>query len=191
MAKKLSLLMAAVAVIAFAVPAFASASSLTMPAGTLVPVGTKIVGTSTNTTTLTSLGLLSCNTVSVTGEVTANSGGSVAGIGIGTGNTSECFLSEEEAITITDITLESISSSTSGSGTIHFTFVADLPNNVVCHFVTKSAGASFNYVSGTDSLSIPAQKLEATPAACRPGEIEGTFTLETDPETGTGGVILD
>jgi len=60
MTKKLSPLIAAVAVVAFAVPAVANAGNLTERAGVPVWFGGIVTGTSTNAITETSLGSLSC-----------------------------------------------------------------------------------------------------------------------------------
>lgn len=83
---KSKLIMACMAVAAFAafvVPAVASASPvLTAPTGTAAPVGTGIVGTNTglgNWVFKGSLGNVECETVSLTGNVTENSGTSIKG----------------------------------------------------------------------------------------------------------------
>jgi len=187
MAKKFSLLLAAVAVVALAVPAFASAAAVTDGSGNLLGKGTKISGTSTNATTLTSLGLLTCATVKVNGELTANSGGTVEGVGVGAGETSTCRLGKKE-ISITDITLTSLKSTgTSHTGTIGVTFEADLPE-LHCHFKSPAAGLPFSYSAGGNTLTISEGNLEGTPEACEPGTLNGTFTIS---QTGGGAVVLD
>lgn len=70
---------------------------------------------------------------------------------------------------------------------IELTFEADLPE-VTCHFVSPAGGIAFGYLLGSDEINIVAQALEANPAACEPGEIDGDFTIET---TAGGAVILD
>src|SRR5262245_60265869 len=134
MAKKLTLLMASIAVGALAVPALANAAVLTDPINTAVPIGTLLEGTSVDAVTTTSQGNLTCELVTVTGKVTVNNGATVKGIGKGTSTGTTCFLGGTKPITITNITLNEIHSGTAGSGTINVTFVADLPNNVTCHF---------------------------------------------------------
>ena len=187
MAKKLSLLMASIAVVAFAVPAFASAAPAVTDGGVLLAKGAKIQGTNIGAvTTETSLGKLSCGTIGLTGELTANTGSTVAGVGIGTGTSASCTLGGSKAITITDITLKSLHSATVGSGTINVTFVADLPNGVVCHF--ESPNVPFTYTSGGDVVKVSKGDLLGTPEACEPGLLTGEFTVETD---GGGAIILD
>src|ERR1700733_11750530 len=82
MAKKLSLLFAAVAVLAFAIPSMASAAEATVPAGTRAPVGTLITGTGKNVIlTSSTLGEIKCATLELKGEITKNDGTTVEGSG--------------------------------------------------------------------------------------------------------------
>lgn len=188
MIKKLTLLAAAVAVVALAVPAMAGASQLTMPAGTTVPVETKITGTSTNAVTTTSIGELKCAKVVLNGEVTKNNGTEVAGVGIGTGTTTTCT-DEGASINITNVTLTSLASSTSGSGTAAFSFQADLPVVGTCTYTATAA--PFTYVSGANPAELKFTKatLTASPSACGTAKLDGEFKLET---TGTEeALILD
>jgi hypothetical protein len=188
MAKKLSLAMAAIAAIAvFAIPATASAApTVTMPAGTLVPVGTELTGTSTDAEITTSLGAIHCGTVHVNAELTKNNGTEVEAVGVGQGLATTCAFTAGEAITVTDVTLFKLSA-TAAAKKLEFTLIADL-GPVTCHFVTPAGGINFTYVSGSDTITIAEQKLTATPAACRPGEFQASFTIET---TAGGAVILD
>jgi len=189
MTKKLSLLLAAVAVVAFAVPAAASATSplLVDHTGTVLKTA-KILGTSTNAVTKTSLGNLTCEKVTVTGEITQNEKTTVKGVGVGAGTSSKCFLGGTKAIEITDITLVEIHTSTVeeiekvkvGTGTINVTFKADLPNGVTCHFSSPNMPFSYNLGTTNDSIKITEGNLLGTPAACEPGLLSGDFTLETD-----------
>lgn len=194
MAKKFSLLLASVAVVAFAVPAVANAGpQLTMPPGTLIAPGTFVVGTSTDVTMQTSFGLLSCKKITVTVKVTRNDGVAIHAEGAGVSTTTECFLGGTKKIEITNLNVSTFSSTVTGSGQVNFTFEADLPNSIVCHFETPAAGITFTYPSSpaSDVITSAKQKLVAKPPVCQPAEFKGTFTLETDPETGTGGVIIE
>jgi hypothetical protein len=70
------------ALVAFAVPAVASASNtpLVVENGTAVPVGTKIVANNTEVTKMTtSIGTIECSTATMTGELTKNTTGTVEG----------------------------------------------------------------------------------------------------------------
>ena len=182
MAKKLMLLgMAVVAFAALALPAVASAApALTEPAGTLVPKGATIVGTSTNSTTVTSAGTLTCAKVTVTGEVTENTGSSVKGVAKGEGKTEGCKLGSS-SLTITDPTLLAISSNTPGKGVVSLTFIADL-FGIPCHFVGNNL--PFTYTSGSDSMSIAGTLTGTSGFPCpSSGSFSGTYTLETSNGT--------
>jgi hypothetical protein len=178
MAKKFSLLMAAIAIVAFAVPTFASANAkVTDPANVLLAPGKLIEATNVgNVTTQTSLGVLTCPTVTVTGELTANTGTTYKGIGIGQGTSSACTVGGKP-LTITDITLIELHSGTTLAGTINVKFVGDLPGGVVCTFSSPNMPYA---VTGTDTIKITNGDLAASPPACEPGLLTGTFTLETD-----------
>jgi hypothetical protein len=179
MKRKLIILVAAIGLAAFAAPSLASAApALTMPANTLVPVGTELISRSNNFTARSSLGLFLCEEMTFNWELTKNNGEGLSGVGIGTGTTSGCGLEGGSEITVTDLTLQSIESTASGKGKLHFTVISDLPG-VTCHYVTPAAGLTFTYGAESDSFTIPFQKMEASPAACRPGEIHATFTIET------------
>ena len=108
MAKKFSLLLAAIAVIAFAVPTFANAASVTQPGGEETSTGTVLTGVSHNTVTETALGELSCEVVSIKALLTHNSGGLVTAEQSGAGSTSGCLLEGEFPVTITNPTLKSL-----------------------------------------------------------------------------------
>jgi len=194
MAKKLSLLLASIAVVAFAAPAFASAApAVTDPPGVLLPPGALIQGTNIGAVvTETSLGKISCETVDITGELTHNTGSTVRGIGAGAASATVCNVGGKP-VTITDITLVELHSSAVGKGTINVTFKADLPNNVTCHF--SSANMPFTYTAGTDIIKVKEGDLLGTPAACEPGKLTGEFTIETDtegePEPKKDPILLD
>ena len=187
MAKKFNLLMAAVAVLAFAVPAMASAApSVTSKAGTLAPVGTIITGTSTNTELSTNLGTLKCEKLIVKGKITENSGSSVKVTKEGEGTTSGCKVGTE-ALTWTDLTLLNITSTVDKSGTVGLHFVMDLPGDVTCTY--EGAAVPFTYTSGSDTITISGN-LKPTPAACG-AEAKTKFTGSYTLTIGSTPVILD
>lgn len=186
MVKKLSLLLGAITVLASAAPAAASASALTMPAGTLVPLFTAVTFTSTNAITDTSIGNITCATVTLPGAVTKNSSGTFTIEGKGQGTSSTCLLNGTTAVTTTDITLFIATSSTSGSGKASLTYAADLAG-VTCTYTASST--PFTYVSGSDTITFgSASTLTVKPAACGTATLTGNFTLET---TSGGSVIID
>lgn len=182
MAKKFSLLLAAIAVVAFAVPAFASAAPEVTVGGARAPLGTEINGTSNNTITKTSIGNLTCATVEISGEITANTGSTVAGVASGPASTATCFYKGTTPITIDDPTLLSLHSGTAGSGTVGLTFEATLPS-LTCHY--SGTAVPFTYSSGGNSLNLKGA-LKASPAGCGTATIEGTYTV-TSP---SGAVVL-
>lgn len=184
MAKKFSLLLAAVAVVALAVPAFASAAAITDGSGNLLANGTLITGTSTNATTVTSLGTLTCETVNVKGEITTNNGSTVEGNSSGESETSNCKLGKK-TIAITDITLTRLhAEGSSKTGLISVTFVADLPE-LTCHFAATNLPFTYN----STTVTITNGDLEGTPEACEPGTLNGSFVITQT--VGGGAVVLD
>jgi hypothetical protein len=153
MAKKFSLLMAAMAILAFAIPSFANASEMTNSGGGATVVGTKVIGTSSSasvTLTTSLLGALSCEHVTLEGKLTVNSGGTVEGEGSGEGTQSGCTRSGSP-ITISDTTVTNIKSTVSGIGTASFVTTATI-NTTVCHFT--GTNVPFTYKSGTDTLIV-------------------------------------
>jgi hypothetical protein len=159
----------------------AHAAALTMSPGTLLSLGTTFVGTSNNFSVATSFGTLSCSQLSFTAEVTQNDGSTVHSLGLGQGSSGGCVLEGGE-VEFTDITLQSLDATAVGEASVYLTFEVDLPG-VTCHFESKPAGTKATHVVGESKFTIPKQKLEATPAICRPGEIGGTFAVETEDGT--------
>lgn len=180
------------AVIVIAAPVSASAApALTMPAGTLVPVGKQITGDSTNSVTVTPLGSLECFHVAINFQVTQNSGTWIgAWAPAGSGFASLCELGGR-FIQINNIELSSFSSTVSGKGTADLAFVAHLPGELTCHFKSAFPGTPVTYTAGSSSLHL-AGELEANPEICgEAGEvaISGDFALST--WSSSGAVILD
>jgi hypothetical protein len=180
MAKKLTLLAMVVgALVAFAIPAMASASELT-GAG----VGSIVTGTSTNAKTKTSLGTLTCEKVVINTKVTAN-GPTVTAEQSGAGTTSVCKLGAN-SISITNIEVKTLSAKSATSGTANFAFQADLPGGLLCSYASKEGTTPVEYTSGGSSIKV-AGTLTATPAACGTATFEGDFALSV---AGTS-IIID
>jgi len=187
MAKKLSLMLAAAALLAFAIPSMANAATgLTTggsPGGVLVPVGTKIRGTNVGviTTTTNKVGNIECSTVTVEGEVTENSETKgIKGVGVGEGTASECNVGGNAA-TITNIKLNSLASSAAETeeGKAELSFTADLPGSTVCNFSTAAGGTVGTFVTNSDKITFTKAPLVAAPTGCGKATLDGTFTLET------------
>ncbi len=177
MLKKLTLLaMAVTALVAFAVPAVASAATgqLTQGGESLEPEST-LTAFSTNTETETTAGTLSCATVHLEGVLTTNSasGSTVAG---GAGTTAGCKVTQNSApVTITDATFTDLKLSSTG-GSVSVTFISHIAGALTCHFsgtvgVTWSVGSSSLHIEG---------KLTGTGAGCpTSGAIRGDFALSS------------
>lgn len=188
MAKKLSLLIASIAVVAFAVPASASAApALTDPPGTLLKVGTLFQGTTSNFLIETSLGKITCANAFFTGELTHNAGTTFRGVGKGQQFGTMCVLNGTTPVQVTDITVKELHSATVGSGTINWTITAHLPSGVTCHF--ESLSMPYTYASGSDSIRFTKGDFKSLPLACEPGLFTADFTIETDGEGSP--IILD
>jgi hypothetical protein len=190
MAKKISLLLAAVAVIAFAVPALASATTgLTSPAGTLVPVNTAFRGTNVGAPVLTSskFGELKCAAVVLNGKITKNNESEGAeGVGSGESTASSCTLPGGGLFKVKNLELINIKSSASEKeeGRVSFKFTAfELPQE--CTF--SATNDKFTYVTNSDVKTLLKAPLTVTGTNCGTATLDSSFTLET---TAKAAVIL-
>ena len=181
MARKLTMLgMAIAALAALAIPAMASAAPVvTDPEGVILGTPANLKGVSNNAvTTNTPLGTLECGTVEITAKLTENTGSKVKAEGTG-GTTAVCETSEEEALTVTNPTLVSLTSTTAGSGSVSMSYTADV-GSFECPYSANNG--TFTYANDTDIIHVHA--ILTTPfVPCRPvsGSItfEGTFTITT------------
>ncbi len=187
MAKKFSLLMAAVAVFAFAIPALASATpTLTKnasdpPAGS-IPTGTVIKGTAVTTGTIgtpkltsTILGTIECNSLAITGTLTTNSGGTVTGTSGGLFTSANCT-NKGNPVTVTKIEVTDLLSTVSGKGTASFTSTIDVAG-LNCVFTGTSI--PFTYTVGGDIIKFEkAGTVDGSPAGCGNATLDAEFTLE-------------
>jgi hypothetical protein len=192
MAKKFSMLLAAVAVIAFAVPSFANAETgLTETAGTFIPVGTKVEATNIGavTTTSTKTGNIKCEEVTVTGEVAVDSAAEVkispTSDGVEHNFAKKCSVPSGAEVKVTSIKITEISTKgevKSGSvkkGKFVVSFVIDV-GTATCTYTT-SAGEG-TYVAGSDVMSVAEAPLTVSPAAAcgSSAKLDGEFTVRTD-----------
>jgi len=187
MAKKFSLLLASMAMAAFAAPSIGSAApALTDPPGTLVAPGALLQATNVgNVTVHSSLGVISCTTVGMTGELISNTGSTTTSIGVGLGFAGPCGVGPK-SVKLTDITLKHVHCSIIGICTTNILFVVHLPAGVTCNY--ESPNMSATYTSGGDVIKVTNGDLKGTPAACEPGLLNGQFTIETD---GGGSITFD
>jgi hypothetical protein len=188
MAKKLSLMLAAVAALAFAIPSIASASEATLPAGTRAPVGTVIVGTGSDIILQSSLlGKITCSTLNLNGEITVNNGTTVEGKGENVSPTQTGCVNGSKAVTVTEVEITRLFSNTSGTGSVSFTSKVDIGSELKCTFT--GTNVDFTYTSGTDTITFTnAAGVTGTPGACGTAKLTASFTLESP--TGVA-LILD
>lgn len=179
--KTMLLAVSAAALVAFAVPAVAQATSLTDPPGTALKKGALVTATSTNLETTTPEGAaLFCKKVTIHGEVT-NAGGPGKSVTIlpSATTTENCEITGVGPVLITEPSVGLITLGGAGSGSAAATFIADIPQS--CHFAGTVA---FSWTSGTDTLTVPGSRLTGTGSECpSEGTIAGSFTLETSNGT--------
>jgi hypothetical protein len=186
MVRKFTLLLAAVAVLAFAAPALANASSITSSAGKLTPVGTAITATGSDfTQTSNLLGSITCEKLNVKFTLTKNSGSAFEGSGTSEKPAQSGCRNGEKTLIYTSFDITNIASTTSGSGTLSFTAVEDI-GTITCT-VTGTA-IPFTYTPGTSAIKFAsAGPVTSKPAACGTEKIDASFALEI----GSTPVILD
>lgn len=161
-----------------ALPAMAQAAPTLRSGGKVVAKGTKILGTSSTLKTETPEGTLTCEKVTLEGEVTENPGAKAAGNGSATG----CFVGGTVPVTITEIVFN-ISVAAGGAASGNATFVFDLPGSPVtrCHLSGAFTGT---WTNGSDVVvikpsTLTGKKLEGPGTCPASGKLSGEVTLET------------
>src|SRR5665811_668784 len=162
--KRLMLLLsAAVAVVAFSAPA---AQAQTLYEGTSPSANdAEVTATSTNLVTVSPLGTLECELVTLHITITDNQSHPTTGTDAAT-TVSECN--------------KNISTQTSGSPTLSTggTGVAAGATFVVEAFCDYSGNIPFSWESGSDVLTVTGEE-QFSSSFCGKGTMTGTFTLET------------
>lgn len=181
MIKKLTLLAMAVgALVAFAVPAAASAAVTLTTGEETLKAPSEITAVSTNTKTTIAPGVvLECAEVNLAGETTGE-GETTTGAS-GEGGASECKAAGNP-VTITGITF-SIDLETNKA---QFKFTFDGLGKTNCTEETIGEGVDIDWTDTTDEIHIAGGPLKGGgEAGCPSGaqKIEGTFTV-IDPNTG-------
>jgi hypothetical protein len=180
MKKRLSLLLAVVAVLAFAVPAFASAATGLTEGGKRIEVGKIITGTNIGEVTTTSekLGNIVCKNVMVETKVGTNSTSKVVLETGGTQSASACFRETAE-VKVFDIELSKLETTGGGNGSVSAAFKVELaPGGPTCSFV--GTNDTFAYPENGDKVKIENAALSVTPLACgKSAELDGEFTITT------------
>jgi hypothetical protein len=180
MAKKLSLLMSAVAVLASAVPAAASAATGLTEGGKLIATNQIVTFTNIGEMTLTSekLGNEPCKSVMLEAELVVNTASEVRATKGGTDSATSCSRAGAE-VKIFGIELNEVKTNGGGTGTISLAFKIELnPGGTVCSYV--GTNMTFTYTPGSDAIRIASGPLSVTPAACgKSSSLDGEFTLTT------------
>lgn len=187
--KKLSLLLAAVAVFATAVPAIASAApTVTKQAGVSAPVGSLLTATNVGPVKITSslLGTIECETLDIREiKLTLNAGGLVNAESNGAFSTADCTSGTKD-VTVTTVKLEKTSSSVAGKGTTNFTISLDVVGGLSCTYT--GTNVPFTYVVAGNHMTFnKAGPVDGAPAGCGSATFDATYTLEI----GSTDVILD
>ncbi len=188
MVKKLSLLVAAVAVLAFAVPAMASASALTNPGGggELTAVGTAITGTGSNVVLKSStLGEIKCETLTLSGKVVKNSGGEVEGSASNENPPTKNCKNGEKTVVVTKVELTKLFTSTSGSGTANFVAKIDV-GSTACTFTGTSVPFTYTPKTTTGVITFTSAG-GVSGGACGTAPLTGSFILKSS----LGALTLD
>jgi hypothetical protein len=187
MLKKFSLLLAAVAVLAFAVPAMASASAVTTQAGALIGTPTTVEGTGTNVIlTSSTLGSISCGTLNLVGTLTKNDGSTVEGSASEQEPVTSDCTNTHGTVTVTKLTLTKLFAGTVGGVQkqfVNFTSKVDI-GALTCNITGTEV--PFTYTAGDDKI-VFTEATGATAAGCGTLKLDGSFTIEV----GGAGVKLD
>jgi hypothetical protein len=173
MIKKLMLLaVAACSLVAFAAPA-AQADQLYEEGVGPLNIGAEITLTSTNLETVTPLGTLECEEVTIHGEVTQNGPTTITGKELLT----EVIGCNKE---ITDPTAGTVSLSKGTGSTTGTKFIAE-------GFCTYTGSITFSYTTNSDVVTVTGkEQLTGSPSfPCGKGTMSGSFTIETGDEAET------
>jgi hypothetical protein len=178
MVKRLSICLAIFGLLASIGPTLASATKATLPAGTLMPVGTVFMGTGSDVTFQSNLlGAITCSTLNLNFGLTKNDGTTVEAEGAATLTPTQSGCKNgTKAVIVTQFTPVNITSTTSGSLTFSFSATVDIASLSCSMTGTKVPGT---FTPGTNVIKFSsAGSVSATPAACGTSKLSGEFTLE-------------
>jgi hypothetical protein len=195
MAKKLSVLLAVVGVLAFAIPAVAGANPpLTEFGGSaVVPVGSAATATSANLTLDSAVGTVSCKNFVIKGKVTKNeqtSGTAAESTGNGETAATGCA-TEGTPITITKIVLASLKTGTTlgfatGTGAASISFTLTVPALGACKVTGTNVPVTYSTTTMTNKFTFTNATLAVSPTSCGPITLSADFLTTT---TSSGGEI--
>lgn len=184
MARKLSLLMAAVAVLALAIPALARAASTTTDAfGHSLPVGSIERWTNIGPKKITStiLGTIECETLTANTELKTNSGGTVTSTSGGEFTAANC-INKGNPVTVTSFNVTDTLSTVSGKISESFSSVIDVAG-LTCTFTGTSIPGTYS-VGGSEITFSKAGTVDGSPAGCGNATLDATTTLEYKEQNG-------
>jgi len=196
MFKKLILAgMAIAAFAAFVLPATASASPVLTHEGLVVPPGTHIIGTSTETPTFTGAFNVTCSKGTITGLVVKNSGtkveatvavGGATYIGTGTGGDCTSALGSTRVIVNSELCLTSEASDTfviNGCEAKPVQFTLEVTGTGPCKYSTSAIKGSFTTNATPATVKVTeqeAKKIEGGFFCPSSGKLDQDFDLYTD-----------
>ncbi len=169
---------------------------MTSSAGTSTPTGTVIkltaltggtIGTPKFTSTI--LGTLECTSLSITGKLTTNSGGTVTSTSGGLFTSSNCT-NKGNPTTLTKWEVTDLVSTVSGKGTMSYTSTVDVAG-LTCVYTGTSIPFTYS-VGGSVITFNKAATVDGSPAGCGNATLDAEFTVEQEIAGGTfKDVILD
>jgi hypothetical protein len=191
MVKRLTLLMAAVAALACAIPALANASSVTSSPGTLTPVGTPIALTGTDITTQSpTLGNITCQTLTPIIELTKNAGGIFEGFGGNATPAQSGCINGTKTVKVTTFRITNLVSTSSGTGSMSYISEQDIAGVLTCTFTGTSVPFSYTVGANVIKFSAAAGIVGSPSATCgSTAKLTGEFRL--DLSLSGKAVILD
>jgi hypothetical protein len=181
MIKKISLLLAAVAAVAFAVPAVAGAHSVTSPPFKLAPVGSVMTATGNDITINSNiLGAITCEKLTTEVALTKNNGVLWEAAGAAAVPPQMGCKNGGKAVVVTKLQVTRLLAEAAGT-TMNFTATVDIgvaPNEVECTFT--GVNVPFEYVAAEPDVIkfANAAGVAGVPVACGNAKLSGTFTLE-------------
>ncbi len=165
---------------------------MTSSAGTSTPIGTviKLTALTTGTTglpkfTTTILGTIECNSLSITGKLVTNSGGTVTFSSGGLFTSANCT-NNGNPTTVTSLTVTDLVSTVSGKGAMSYNIVMDQAG-LTCTFTGTSIPFTYS-VGGSVITFNKAGTVDGSPAGCGNATLDAEFTVEQET---TGGTFID
>lgn len=182
MAKKLSLAIGLLGVVALATASAASAAALTSSPGVLAPPSTTITQTSTNTVLKTVFGTIGCEKVSYESVLVQNSEAVIWGAELHEPARTGCIYKGSEPANVEEWRYGAYRLGPGAAASMLLR--VKLPGPFECRW--ESGSLAISYASGSDVVQVSGT-MKPTPATCGTAEIKGNWTVEI----GGSSVILD